>query len=515
MRKFTFLLPFLISSFLFKAQGGHDIKISFKGCPDTTVYLVMHLWESNSIADSCLKVKNGQIQFKGKKDLDKGLYILVNQGKNTTYFEFFVNENQKFSITGDYAEITSSLKATGSKENEQFFAYNKFFVDKNKEFSGYVISQKGKSVEDSAKFINDKIKILNADVKKFDSIFKAKNKGSFLIDYFNLKLEKQATDTPKASNGRPDSLYNYYYYKNHFWDDINFKDDRLIHTPFFDDRIKKYFDQIIVQHPDTIIKEIDKILVQCDEKTMIYKMLLGHFTYKYEQSKIMSFDRLSNSITMEKVFIHLAEKYIIPGHAEGVYTDETVKAIKQKVLRNKPLLPGAKAPDIFVIDTVYAKRVIKMGFDTCKTSLTLTKCYEKNSAELSPMWKTLHSVNAKYTVLVFWASDCGHCQTEIPRLNDTLKTIKGKIDFKVFAVQTKDDYEVWRKFIIDKKLDFINVFDPVHINSFKDKYDVESTPVIFLLDKDKKIKVKRVGVPQVVELLEIFEKIDKEQKKIN
>src|SRR4051812_30130358 len=117
MKNFVTLLCLSLFSTGLMAQSGHDIKINLKGCKDTSLYLVVHFWESNSIVDSCKKVKNGVIQFKGKKDLDKGFYILVNQAKNTTYFEFFVNENQKFSISADFAEITSTLKSTGNKEN--------------------------------------------------------------------------------------------------------------------------------------------------------------------------------------------------------------------------------------------------------------------------------------------------------------------------------------------------------------------------------------------------------------
>ena len=90
-----------------------------------------------------------------------------------------------------------------------------------------------------------------------------------------------------------------------------------------------------------------------------------------------------------------------------------------------------------------------------------------------------------------------------------LKEIKGKIDFKVFAVQTKDDYEVWRKFIVDKKLDFINVFDPIHLNNLKERFDIYSTPVIYILDKDKKIKAKRLGADQVIDMLKLLDKMDK------
>jgi thiol-disulfide isomerase/thioredoxin len=263
---------------------------------------------------------------------------------------------------------------------------------------------------------------------------------------------------------------------------------------------------VIVQHPDTVIQEIDKVLGKSNECNLIYNLLLGHFTYKYEQSKIMGFD---------KVFVHLADKYVISGSAVkcGVYAAETVVKIKERtdILRN--LLLESKVAELYMIDTLYGKQVMKMGFDTAKTSKSVTDLYYKNLEKLTPMFTTLYQVKAKYTVLVFWASDCGHCQTEIPKLSENLKEIKGKIDFKVFAVQTKDDFEVWRKFINDKKLDFINVFDPIHLNNLKERFDIYSTPVIYILDKDKKIKAKRLGAEQVIDMLKMLDKMDKAAEK--
>jgi thiol-disulfide isomerase/thioredoxin len=492
---------FIFSFFSHSQTSGYDIKFNFKGCKDTVMYLVMYRFDQKNIADTCKKIKNGLVQFKGKKDLDKGVYILVSQEK-TIYFDFFINENQKFTINLDKEDIVNSLKSVGNKENEQFFSYTKFFTNKNSEFGKTIEATKGKSKTDSAKYVNDKIKDLNAEVKKFETDFMAAVKGTFVYDMLNLKTEKEPTEIPKAKNGRPDSLYQYYYYKNHYFDGVDFKDERIIRTPFFEGRIKKYFDNVIVQHPDTVIQEIDKILGKSNECNLIYNLLLGHFTYKYEQSKIMGFD---------KVFVHLADKYVISGSAVkcGVYTAETVVKIKERtdILRN--LLLESKVAELYMIDTLYGKQVMKMGFDTAKTSKSVTDLYYKNLEKLTPMFTTLYQVKAKYTVLVFWASDCGHCQTEIPKLSENLKEIKGKIDFKVFAVQTKDDFEVWRKFIVDKKLDFINVFDPIHLNNLKERFDIYSTPVIYILDKDKKIKAKRLGAEQVIDMLKMLDKMDK------
>ncbi len=506
MKKSIFLLASIAGlTFNSLAQnGGYDIKINFKGCKDTMVYLVKYTWDTQYIADTCKKIKNGQIQFKGNKELDKGVYTLVSEGKSI-YFDLFINENQKFTINTDASDVVKNLKVSGNKENEQFFAYINYITQKNVDFGKVRDQTKGKSKEDSTKFMNDKVKAFNEDVKNYETSFMNKVKGTYLYDVLNLKTEKEPTDVPKAKNGRPDSVYTYYYYKNHFFDGIDFKDERIIRTPFFDDRVKKYFDNVILMHPDTVIKEIDKVLAKCEPENLVYNMLIGYFTYKFEQSKIMGFD---------KVFVHIADKYIISGRASKVYTEETVGKIKERVDIMRNLLLDSRVPELYCIDTTYGGMVRKMGFDTASSSKSITDIYLKNVDRLTPLYKTLYALQAKYTVLIFWAEDCGHCQTEVPKLHEALKDIKGSIDFKVFAVQTKDElYNNWKKFIIEKKLtDFIHVFDPIHINNLKEKFDIYSTPVIYILDKDKRIKAKRLGSEQVVEMLKTLELIEKTNK---
>lgn len=489
-------------SFTAAAQG-FDIRINMKGTKDTMAYLVKYTWDQQYIADTCKKIKNGLIQFKGNKQLDKGVYTLVSQEK-AIFFDLFINESQKFSITTDAADVVNNLKSADSKENQEFFTYIKYITAKNKDFNKAREESKGKKGKDSLDFMTARIKALNEDVKKYESEFMQRVKGTYVYDVLNLKTEKEPISVPKASNGRPDSVYSYYYYKSHFFDGIDFKDERIIRTPFLDDRVKRYFEQVILNHPDTVIAEIDKILGKCEQGNLVYNLLIGYFTYKYEQSKIMGFD---------KVFVHIADTYILPGKAKAVYSEETTGKIKERVDIMRNLLLDAQVSELYMIDTTDGRKVRKMGFDTATSSKSITDLYYKNIDKLTPMFKTLFQVKAKYTVLVFWAVDCGHCQTEIPKLHEDLKAIKGKVDYKVFAVQTKDDlYDTWRKFLIDKKLnDFIHVYDPVHLNNLKERFDIYSTPVIYILDKDKKIKAKRLGAEQVVEMLKTLDTIDKNE----
>jgi thiol-disulfide isomerase/thioredoxin len=494
------LLLILFATVTAVSAQEYNIKINLKGAKDTMVYLVKYTWDQQYIEDTCKNVKDGVIQFKGKRTLDKGVYILVSEGK-AVYFDLFVNESQKFSISADVADIANSLKSD-SKENQDFFTYVKFITGKSRDFGKFREQTKGMNTKDSLAFMTSKIAGLDVDVKKFEADFMTKVKGSYVYDVLNLKMEKEPKDVPKASNNRPDSIYSYYYYRNHFFDGVNFKDERIIRTPFFDDRVKRYFDQIVFSNPDTIITEIDKMLGKCEEGNLVYNLLLGHFTYKYEQSKVMGFD---------KIFVHLADKYIISGRAKEVYTEETVKSIKERVDIMRNLLLDAKVSDLFVIDTTDGAKVRKMGFDTASTVQSVTDLYVKNTTALSSMFKTLYNVQAKYTVLVFWAVDCGHCKTEIPKLNEELQKMQSELDFKVFAVQTKDDmYDDWKKFIAKENLkNFMHVYDPVHINDLKVRFDIYSTPVIYILDKDKRIKAKRIGSEQVPDLLKTLDAMDR------
>jgi len=62
--------------------------------------------------------------------------------------------------------------------------------------------------------------------------------------------------------GRYDSAYAYRYFKNHYWDNINFFDERLARTPsvLFEDRIDKYFKTLVYHNADSVNKEIDWML---------------------------------------------------------------------------------------------------------------------------------------------------------------------------------------------------------------------------------------------------------------
>ncbi len=247
MRKIVLGLSLLSAFTGAFAQTGHDIRVNFKNAKDTVMYLAFYQFDKSYIADTCKKVVKGNAVFKGKNSLEKGVYYVVSQEKGR-YFDFFISDkNQNITITTDTNQMVKNLRSPSSKENNDFFDYIRFITNKNKEFGELRGKTKGLSTKDSTAFVNEKAKEINAAVTDFEKSFVEGHKGMFVADVINLKMEKEAKDIPKASNGRPDSIFIYNYYKNHYWDGVNFQDDGILRTPFFADRVKKYFNNIIQQ----------------------------------------------------------------------------------------------------------------------------------------------------------------------------------------------------------------------------------------------------------------------------
>ena len=498
MKKFLMCFAFLFCLSFAQAQTGHEIKINLKNCKDTIAYLAFYQFDKLYISDTCKKVVNGNIVFKGKKKLDKGVYFLLSQDKGN-YFDFIVDDqSQKQQITSDKANLLENLKAINSKQNENFFNYIRFVSAKNKEFDGFKKSIKEQKKSDSTALLTKEFKVLNEAISQNDLNAIAQNKGTYLSEMLTLKSEKIATDVPKASNGRPDSIYSYTYYKKHFWDGVNFQDDAMLRNPFFANRIKQYFNTVVVQHPDSICVEIDRMMLKTQPGTKMNMLLLAYFTSTYEIPKIMG---------MDKVFVYMVDNYFKTGKAKGVYDDSVIQLIINRGNILAPLQLGKTAPELYMIDVPTHDKIAKMGFDSAKTSEEITKIYYDNKAEIEKSYTTLSSVNADYLILLFWDVDCGHCQKEVPKILELYHDLlKEKKNVQVFGVYTQNEFDKYKKYIADNKVDWINVYDGVHINNLKDKYDVVTTPVIYILDKNKVIKAKGIGSEAIKSIITQMEK---------
>lgn len=272
-----------------------------------------------------------------------------------------------------------------------------------------------------------------------------------------------------------DSLENYYHYKKNYWQGVTFMDERIIRSPFFLPKWEKYYREIIIQHPDTITKELDYQLLLARTCPEMYKFILNWSTDEYINPKYMGLD---------KVFVHLFEKYHGPGLTSWL-NEKQMETIKRRYYMVVSSVIGAPAPELDMLDT---------------------------TGKPAP----LYNLKSDYTVVAFWDPNCGHCKEEIPRLDSFYKASWKAQGLKVYAVLSGDSKEdvkpAWLKFIHEKGLDeWTNVYQTKEMEdadvaagkpSYRQLYDVIMTPTVFLLDKDKKIIAKKLSLKQIDELLQ-------------
>jgi len=498
MKKLLSTLVFCLSSYYGMAQTGYDITINVKNCTDTLAYLTFPQMDKIYIKDTCRVIKNGKIVFKGKEKLPKGIYSLISQQKSN-YFDFFVDDdNQKLEITTEMgANMQNALTAVNSKREQDFFDYIRYISGLNKTFIELKQNTVFKTKQDTLAFA-DKQKEMENRIISYEQDFITKHKGTFIADVINLKTERKLDEVPKKADGKPDNEAFRFHYKKHYWDNVNFQDDGTMRNPFFYGRLKKYFETVVMTDADSVIVEVDKMMRKTIPGSNLHKSMLAFFTYWGETSEIMGFD---------KVFVYMSDNYFKTGKAKGVYEDENIEKIIKRADKLKPLLVGAQAQDLFMIRAEDFDKMKAMGFENAKNSDEMTKVFYDHTADVNKLFVKLSDVKAAYTMLVFWDVDCGHCQKEIPKLLDVYNELTGqKIDLKVYSVYMQHEGDKYLKYIADHHLPWINVYDGAHYNNAIEKYDVFSTPVVYLLDKNKKIIAKRINAEQLKKFITDKEK---------
>jgi hypothetical protein len=79
-----------------------------------------------------------------------------------------------------------------------------------------------------------------------------------------------------------------------------------------------------------------------------------------------------------------------------------------------------------------------------------------------------------------------------------------KFNLEVYAICANEDLEGWKYFIKANQLSWLNVNGTKSITpDFHDLYDIYTTPVIYILDKEKKIIAKRINVNQIPQVIQM------------
>ena len=245
---------------------------------------------------------------------------------------------------------------------------------------------------------------------------------------------------------------NVYWLRSHFWDYTNLRSKSTIINPFFEKNREIYFEQVLGHDPDTVIKQLNKLL-NSPMDNQVRKVLVSTATYHYETSNYMGED---------KVFVWLAQTFYNSGFADWMEKDDLAK-IKEKSDGLSTELIGNPARD-FAFDTKDRGRI------------------------------KLTDVQSPITILYFWDSTCGHCKKETPRLKKLYEEYKDR-GLEVVAITLENEFTSWNKYIAENELTWINGYESdFERPNFLWYYYIPTTPKKLILDADKIIIAKNLDI---------------------
>jgi thiol-disulfide isomerase/thioredoxin len=469
MRKLLFLLVPALYCMCTMGQSkpGYDISVSISGLADSSVYLAYHFGDKQYLKDTIKLDNKGYGIFSGREELPQGIYLVVLPGKQ--YFEILVPAQQHFGIKCSYPDYFNTLKFTGSDENTYFVSYQKKWIEMQKKVSGLSGRiQNNRQNPDSLKVISEKQKVQEESMKSYLKSVIRDNEGNFLSVLVRamLPVETPVINVPSGTQN-PDSvrwIKSYLYNKEHFFDNIDLNDERLLRTPVLQARLNTFFTNIVVQAPDSINREIDKLINKVKNNYKVYQFVCVYLFNHFRESEIMGHDA---------VVVKLADDIYLSGKADWV-SNEFKTDLKKEVELIRPNLIGKKAQNL-VMDSYKG------------------------------IYVSLYDVEKEFTILYFWEPNCGHCKEATPKLKAYYDKAKNE-GIEVFAVCTTADREKWEKYIEDNKLDWINGWDPERKSNFGYYYNVQSTPMVYILDRNKTIIAKKLSVEDIPSFIETYKK---------
>lgn len=469
MKKAVILLNLVFVTLLSCGQTkeGYEISVTISGLQDSTIFLAYHLGDKQYIKDTLALDKKGYGSFTSTEALPQGIYMIVLPGRQ--YFEILVSTDQHFTVNCSFSDYFNTLKFSGSEENSSFVAYQKRWVEMQKKASAIAKRlQDNRQNQDSLKILSEKMKTQEESMKSYLRNVIKDNNGNLLSILVKamLPVEIPVFSIPPGTHN-PDSLkqrLTYQYNKNHFFDNTDLTDERLLRTPILQARLNAFFTNIVFPAPDSINLEIDKLIKKVSSNYKIFQFISVYLFNHFRESEIMGQDA---------VLVKIADDIYLSGKADWV-SAEFKEDLKKQVDLIRPNLIGKKAQNLIM--------------DSYKG-----------------IFVSLYDVEKEFTILYFWEPDCGHCKESTPKLKAYYEKARNE-GVEVFAVCTTADRDKWEKYISDNNITWINGWDPERRSNFGYYYNVQATPLVYILDKNKTIIAKKLGVEDIPAFLDNYRK---------
>jgi len=423
----------LLGLFVLIASTGfaqYSLKGRIEGYGRRDVNICTQFGDEGKLVKTVKTDLNGSFEFSFEGQ-EKGLYRLFLDSED--YFDLiFYNENIEF--TTKMANPQYNLQVLVSEENIQLYSY--LVENYISDYKIDVLTQmldiypdgkfRNKVESELAKEKKQKNKNVDKAIKQNPNSFT----GKYLVYFKEISVPSKYNEAEKAEFLRKNYLKNY-----------KMSDIELLNSNAYQTVVINYFKLFRSNDPETYYlaaKEVMDYIFFEDPKIVnsVFEYILAGF----------------ESLGLDEQAAKLSLDF-------GDVCSDGDGSLKMRIKSNTELSIGKKAPD-FTTTTLGGKEF------------------------------TLSEMTTEYTLIIFWATWCEHCQVTMPRLA-TAGSIFAEADMQVVAVSIDSDEAVLRSFLIENQMPWDVICEykgwdgDIVIN-----YAIYATPTMYIVDKDLNIIAK-------------------------
>jgi peroxiredoxin len=426
-------LPF--SLFSQTSPKGYDIRFLPQNVNDKYLFLVGMYGHKTYIVDSA-KFTKMQYEFKdSKKILPSGFYTIQSKSGNVFVY-FLVDHTLNFTIE----ESGATFVFINSDENIVFQQFKKELMMDN-DLSPYYYTAPESLL---GKYIS--------------------------AQYIPVKIPEFFWGSEEAREGAARKYYQYLI--DHYFDNVDFKDIRLMHTPLDVDLKDFFMGSLYPQTADNVINSIENLFHRIlDENPTKTQIEVRDFYLKKLIHLYINADP-----KFDTVFVYLVDHYVSKIMDSEFIFDSERDVFKRIADRKRRTLVGQTIP--------------------------VFESYMNDHRKISTA-----EMPCKYILLWFWDPDCNHCLEETPALFEFYHKYQSLYDFDIIACSVTEDYDRWMAFVAQHHLDWFNTsYAVAHPNyDAMDYFNFADTPAVFIIDKKHKIVARQFTIDELIEVFESLE----------
>jgi thiol-disulfide isomerase/thioredoxin len=453
------LMPFTMLS----AQKTTKINLKISGYTEgSTVKLLGSLFDQNYLADTAQLGTDGSASFVNAEGFKEGLYYILTPDKNN--FQLFIagGENN-FTLKTAKDNLVLGMVVEGSTENQLLYENARYQTALEAKYNA--LNQQLRSQQPSTPQYADlstQMKTLLDDRDAQLGILKQKHPNA-LFTKFKLAGQNPKIRMAYRPNGALDSNATMGNYRMDWWNDVDFTDGRLMRTPVFFTKLKRYIQEFTPQHQDSLIAATNYLLDKTLANNDLFNAAASWIASQYKPGTTKLMDG-------EAVYAHVVLKYFTAERVSDI-SKEDLESTRKRAAEMQPSLLGKIGQDVWGVD--------------------------KNNQR-----RNLYSFKSTFKVVFIYNPDCEHCQEATPKLREVYDAYKSRGVEVMSLVANAKNREEWLKFGQKYGINWTDVYDPQLESRFHEKYFVDITPELYVLDKNNKIIGKNLKPEQLPEFFE-------------